>query len=79
MWIYGGQGIVSKHFMVRMIHCYARSSWKIKQNFAAAKVTKNTQKQVLRVCENRSIKVQPWTKKTLIVIKDYLYSTMQQA
>lgn len=79
MWIYGGQDVVSKDFVVRMIHCYARSSWKIKQNFTAAKVTKNTQNQSLQICENRSIKAQPWTKKILITIKEYLYSKMQQA
>jgi len=62
-----------------MIHCYARSSQKIKQNFTAAKVTKNTQTQGLQICENRSIEVQPWTKKILITIKDYLYGKMQQA
>lgn len=38
-------GVVSKDFVVRMVHCYARSSWKIKQNFTAAKVTKYTQTQ----------------------------------
>lgn len=40
-----GDGAVSKDFVVRMIHCYARSSRKIKQNFTAAKVTKYTQTQ----------------------------------
>lgn len=53
-----GAGVVSKDFVVRMIHCYARSSWKIKQNFTAAKVTKYTQNQGLQVCGNRSIRVQ---------------------
>lgn len=64
-----GAGVVSKDFVVRMIHCYARPSWKIKQNFAAAKVTKYTQTQGSRVCENRSLKVQLLTKNILVVIK----------
>lgn len=44
-------GAVSKACMVRMIHCYARFLWKIKQNFTATKVANNTQNQGLWICE----------------------------
>lgn len=44
-------GAVSKACVVSMIHCSARFSWKIKQNFTAAKVANNTQNQGLQICE----------------------------
>lgn len=51
--------------IVRMIHCHARCSWKIIQNFTATKVTENTQTKDCRCMKN--------------MIKDCLFSKVQQA